>query len=171
MNTISEADVRPLNSLELLSHREITQLLESDADIFQQFRQCALAILNTGSEIDDAAEMLEQYKDFDIQVVPQSRGLKLKVYNAPASAFVDGVMIRGIQDHLFTVLRDIVYTHHKITNADKFDTQSATGITDAVFRILRNARLVKPNTEPNLTICWGGHSISRQEYDYTKQVG
>ena len=37
--------------------------------IFQQFRQCALAILNTGSEIDDAAEMLEQYKDFDIQVV------------------------------------------------------------------------------------------------------
>jgi predicted Rossmann-fold nucleotide-binding protein len=169
--TIAEAYVRPLNSLELLSHREISQLLETNAEIFQQFRQCALAVLNTGSEIDDAAEMLAQYENFDIRVIPQSRGLKIKVFNAPASAFVDGKMIRGIQDHLFSVLRDIVYTHHKLNDAAKFDLSSSPGITDAVFRILRNANMVKPNMAPNLAVCWGGHSISRKEYDYSKAVG
>lgn len=169
--TIDQADVRPLNSLELLSHREISLLLKTDEDVFQQFRQCALAVLNTDSQIDDAAEMLSQFSDFDIRVVPQSRGLKLEVFNAPASAFVDGVMIRGIQDHLFSVLRDIVYTHHKMTNVAKFDLQSSAGITDAVFRILRNANVVQPNQQPNMAVCWGGHSISRVEYDYSKQVG
>jgi predicted Rossmann-fold nucleotide-binding protein len=26
-------------------------------------------------------------------------------------------------------------------------------------------------TNPNMVVCWGGHSISREEYDYTKEVG
>ena len=26
-------------------------------------------------------------------------------------------------------------------------------------------------TNPNLVVCWGGHSISRKEYEYTKLVG
>ena len=42
--------------------------------------------------------------------------------------------------------------------------------TNAVFGLLRNARILKP-ADPNLVVCWGGHSISRDEYIYTKQVG
>ena len=80
-------------------------------------------------------------------------------------------MIRGIQDHLFAVLRDIVYTDHKITRGSKFDLTSSDGITDGVFRILRNAGVVQPNLAPNLVVCWGGHAIDREEYDYSKLVG
>jgi predicted Rossmann-fold nucleotide-binding protein len=40
-----------------------------------------------------------------------------------------------------------------------------------VFRILRNAGAVKPNKAPNLIVCWGGHAIKRNEYDFTKHVG
>jgi hypothetical protein len=40
-----------------------------------------------------------------------------------------------------------------------------------VFQILRNARVLKTQQDPNLVVCWGGHSISRIEYDYTKLVG
>jgi predicted Rossmann-fold nucleotide-binding protein len=47
---------------------------------------------------------------------------------------------------------------------------SSDGITNAVFGLLRNARILHP-TDPNLVVCWGGHSISRDEYLYTKQVG
>ncbi|WIO74169.1 nucleotide 5'-monophosphate nucleosidase PpnN [Porticoccaceae bacterium LTM1] len=171
MERVKEASVRPIKSLELLSHREISELLATNADIFQQFRQCALAVLNTDSQIDDAEEMLNQFADFDIQVEPTSRGLKLRVFNAPATAFVDGQMIRGIQNHLFAVLRDVVYTHEKITRNTKFDLKTSDGVTDAVFRILRNADVVRPNLAPNLAVCWGGHSISRTEYDYSKEVG
>ncbi len=45
------------------------------------------------------------------------------------------------------------------------------GITNAVYRILRNAGLLRPRVRPDMVVCWGGHSISREEYDYTKKVG
>jgi len=40
-----------------------------------------------------------------------------------------------------------------------------------VFHILRNARVLELQLRPNLVVCWGGHSIRRIEYDYTKKVG
>ncbi|MDM3870859.1 nucleotide 5'-monophosphate nucleosidase PpnN [Porticoccus sp. W117] len=169
METIKQASVRPSKSLELLSQREITELLNTNAEVLNQFRQCALAVLNTGSEIDDAAEMLAAYRDFNISVEPTSRGLKLRVANAPASAFVDGKMIRGIQEHLFAALRDIVFTHTKLLSRQP--PENAEAITDIVFRIARNADALPSNTAPNLTVCWGGHAISREEYDYSKLVG
>lgn len=171
MNTVDHATVRPTSSLNLLSHREIAGVMTSNETVAQLFRNCALAVLNTGNEQDDAAEMLATYADFEIAVIPESRGVKLEVHNAPASAFVDGVMLRGIQDHLFAVLRDIVYTDHKIARGSKFDLASSEGITDGVFRILRNAGVVQPNLAPNLVVCWGGHAIDREEYDYSKLVG
>src|SRR5690606_27696580 len=166
MNKIAKATVRPTRSLDLLSHREVEGLMASDEEVFHIFRDCALAELNTGSQRDDVAEIMADYADFEVRVVPQSRGIKLEVYNAPASAFVDGQMIRGIQDHLFAALRDVVYTEHKINRDRRFDLSSGAGLTDAVFRILRNAGVVQANRSPNLVVCWGGHSIDRLEYDY-----
>jgi pyrimidine/purine-5'-nucleotide nucleosidase len=37
-----------------------------------------------------------------------------------------------------------------------------------VFCILRNARVLDQKGRPDLVVCWGGHSISREEYEYTK---
>lgn len=169
---ITHASIRPQSSLNLLSSREIRGLLDSaNSDVYDLFRKCALAVLNTGGELDDAREILETYHDFAIRVVQQPRGLKIELDNAPGSAFVDGVMIRGIQEHLFAALRDVVYTHQKIREPGRFDLGSSAGITDAVFRILRNANIVRPNVAPDLVICWGGHSIPRDEYEFTKEVG
>ena len=80
-------------------------------------------------------------------------------------------MIRGIREHLFAVLRDLLYAHEEILNSARFDLASSTGITDAVFHILRNALMLRAHDEPRLVVCWGGHAISREEYDYTKVVG
>ena len=171
MDIVSHAVVRPANSLNLLSHREIAGVMASNEKVARLFRECSLAVLNTGNDSDNAAKMLADYADFSIAVVPESRGVKLEVQNAPATAFVEGVMIRGIQEHLFAVLRDIVYTDHKLNRGSKFDLASSSGITDAVFRTLRNAGVVRPNLAPNLVVCWGGHSIDRAEYDYSKLVG
>jgi predicted Rossmann-fold nucleotide-binding protein len=80
-------------------------------------------------------------------------------------------MIKGISEHLLAVLRDVVYVSDKIATNPKFDLQSSEGITNAVFHMLRNASILRPNTNPRLVVCWGGHSIGRDEYDYTKEVG
>jgi len=171
MDKIARATLHPLRSLNLLSQEEIGALSTSRRDLFRLFRDCALAILNTDSNKDDAEQIFAAYADFDIQLVPQPRGLKLEIFNAPAQSFVDGTMIRGIQDHIFSALRDIVYTDYKILGRGQEQPQSSAQLTDSVFRILRNAGVVRPDVPPNLVVCWGGHAIPREEYDYAKEVG
>lgn len=128
-------------------------------------------MLVSGEQIgDDPRSIFERYPDFDIQVLQQDRGVKLELKNAPARAFVEGRIIRGINELLFAVVRDIAYVATQM-DAGRFRLGDSYGITHAVFEILRNARVLRSNTDPNLVVCWGGHSINRTEYKYTKMVG
>lgn len=164
--------ISPEGQLEVLSKAEIHKLLDtSQGGLYQIFRQCALAVLNCGSSIDDGKELLERYKSFDISIVQRERGIKLEIKGAPAIAFVDGKMIKGIHEHLFAVLRDIIFISNEVTDNPKFDMSRSDGITDSVFHILRNAQVLRPQRNPNLVVCWGGHSINRLEYNYSKEVG
>ena len=169
--SIPYASVRPAISLDLLSQREMASLANSKEDVHRLFRRCALAVLNSGAESDDTEQILEDFSDFEVNVIAEPRGLRLELFNAPAAAFVDGKMIFGIRNHLFSALRDIVYVHHELLERQQLDLDSGTGITDTVFRILRHAEVVRSNISPKLIVCWGGHSISRDEYDYSKEVG
>ncbi len=169
---LTDARITPEGHLDVLSKIEVAKLLDSSkGGLYQLFRSCSLAVLSHGDYTDDAKELLERHKAFDIQVIQQERGIKLEVKNAPASAFVDGKMIRGINEHLFAVLRDIVYVSDTIIDNPKFDLTSSCGITNAVFHIMRNAGILQKRSKPHLIVCWGGHSISLDEYDYSKEVG
>ena len=164
--------IRPEGTLEVLSKLEVAKLLDTSASgLHEVFRRCSLAVLNSGSNIDDSCAVMARFQDFDIRVVQQERGIQLELMNAPASAFVDGVMIKGIREHLFAVLRDIVYTSTEVVANPAFDLSRPEDITSAVFHILRNAGALRPNEPPNLVVCWGGHSISTEEYQYTKTLG
>ena len=167
-----DARVSPLGSLENLSQREVDQLLRSDqSGVYELFRRCALAVLASGLESDDVRAIFDRYKDFEIRLSRQAWGVKLEVKNAPSGAFVDGQMIRGIKEHLFAVLRDIVYIHDGILRSGRFDLNDSAGVTNAIYHILRNARILDYKGRPDLVVCWGGHSISSEEYIYTKKVG
>ncbi|MGD8595333.1 MAG: pyrimidine/purine nucleosidase domain-containing protein, partial [Gammaproteobacteria bacterium] len=166
------AKISPLGRLELLSKLEVKKLLDkSQGGLYKLFRNCSLAVLNCGNYMDDGKELLERYQSFDIRVLQQERGIKLAVEGAPSSAFVDGKIIKGISEHLFAVLRDVIYVSDEINDNPKINLQTSGGVTNAVFHILRNANILRPLTNPRLVVCWGGHSISREEYDYTKEVG
>ncbi len=162
----------PEGALEVLSQHEVNRLRSTgEGGHHELLRRCALAILNSGSTTDDTREVLAQHRTFDINIVQQDRGVKLALRDAPAAAFVDGEMIRGIRELLFAVLRDVIYINSEFVAGGQFDLDSSHGITNAVFHVLRNAGVLKTGVEPNLVVCWGGHSISREEYDYTKDVG
>ena len=169
---IGHATVAPESNLALLSQREVNALCHHGSQTLHDlFRRCALAVLSSGAEIDDVRALFERYRDFDVSLVQEDRGLRLNLRNAPATAFVGGDMIRGVREHLFAVLRDILYITHELTEGGQFDLGSPAGITDAVFKILRNAGVLAPAVSAGLAVCWGGHSIDRAEYDYTKKVG
>src|SRR5277367_554585 len=167
-----DARVGPRGSLENLSQAEIDKLLDPGArGLYPLFRSCALAVLNSGSDSDNTKEIFERYRDFTVQILRHAWGIKLQIRHAPASAFVDGEMIRGIKEHLFAVLRDVIYTANEIIGNGRLKPTDPASITNAVFHILRNARMLEHKSRPNLAVCWGGHSISEAEYQYTKRVG
>jgi len=170
LTAVVHARVSPKGVLDNLSQQEVDKLLDrGQGGLYPLFRRCALAVLNSGTLIDDARVIFDAYKDFELRIVREPWGIKLEMSHAPASAFVDGDMIRGVKEHLFAVLRDIVYTHNEIVA--RFDLTDPASVTNAIFCILRNARSLEYRGRPDLVVCWGGHSIPREEYDYTKKVG
>jgi pyrimidine/purine-5'-nucleotide nucleosidase len=165
-------EISPRGGLDVLSRSEVARLRDaSSGGMHELLRKCALAVLTTGSDSDDPRAAQQKYPEFDIQVQQQDRGIKIALQNAPATAFVDGELIRGVAELLFAVVRDIAYTATEVNGSNKFDLKTSDGMTGAVFEILRNARVLRSHQDPNLIVCWGGHSIGREEYVYTKSVG
>jgi predicted Rossmann-fold nucleotide-binding protein len=161
--------IYPRGGLDVLSREEVARLRDaSSGGLHDLLRRCALAVLTSGSASDDPRAAQELYPDFDIQVRQQDRGVRIELTNAPAMAFVDDRIIAGVAELLFAVVRDIAFTAIDLNGDAELETSA--GITDAVFRLLRNARVLHP-ADPNLVVCWGGHSIGQEEYKYTKQVG
>lgn len=169
---VVDAEVWPEGSLEVLSQDEVDQLrADSEGGQNALLRRCILAVLNSGAETDDALAVQKQFKDFEVGVIQQDRGLMVTLKSAPAVAFVDGKMIRGTQELLFAVLRDLVFINSEISTSGRFDLATSENITNAVFHILRNARLLQAAARLDLVVCWGGHAIGRKEYDYSKKIG
>lgn len=167
---VVDARIYPRGGLDVLSKAEVARLRDaSSGGMHELLRRCALAVLTSGSASDDPRAARDLYPDFDIQVNQQDRGIRIDLTNAPAMAFVDGEIIRGVAELLFAVVRDLAYMAIEL-EAQRADLDTSEGITNAVFGQLRNARILQP-LDPNLVVCWGGHSISRDEYLYTKQVG
>ncbi|MFT4255945.1 MAG: nucleotide 5'-monophosphate nucleosidase PpnN [Pseudoxanthomonas sp.] len=168
---VQNARIFPSGGLDVLSRVEVARLRDaSSGGMHELLRRCALAVLTSGSASDDPRAARDLYPDFDIHVQQQDRGVRIDLVNAPAMAFVDGEIIRGVAELLFAVVRDLAWTAIEMGPEYAADLESSAGITNAVFGLLRNARILQPG-ESNLVVCWGGHSISRDEYNYTKQVG
>jgi len=164
--------ISPVGTMALLSQLEVDRLkATASSDLYRLYRNCSLAVLNSGSHTDSSKELLEQYKTFDINVQRRERGIKLELVNPPEHAFVDKKLIRGIQEHMFSVLRDIVYVNMHLELHKELNLTSSTHITNFVFSILRNAKALHAGEDPNIVVCWGGHSINPTEYQYTREVG
>jgi len=157
--------------MSLLSQIEIERLQQSsNSKLYRLFRNCVLAVLNVGSHTDSSADIFDQFQDFEVNVLRRERGVKLELINPPPKAFVDGKLIVGIQELVEAVLRDILYVGERYP-AEELEQMSGQHLTHIIFDVLRNAGVVKPVEDPDMVVCWGGHSINDEEYKYSKKVG
>ncbi|KFD17538.1 nucleotide 5'-monophosphate nucleosidase PpnN [Tatumella ptyseos] len=167
--------ISPLGAMDLLSQLEVDMLKRTaSSDLYQLFRNCSLAVLNSGSLTDNSQQLLSQFTDFDINVLRRERGVKLELINPPENAFVDGQIIRSLQANLFAVLRDILFVTGQLNHSARFrepNPKDSAYITNMVFSILRNARALHVGELPNTVVCWGGHSVNPVEYQYCRDVG
>ena len=173
---MSIVDVWPVGSMALLTQAEADSLsMSSQGDLYDLYRNCSLAVLNSGNITDNSKELLDNFRNFEINILRNERGLKIELINPPASSLVEGQVIKKLRKHLYAVLRDIVQMQLLHDTQEeyilkKFPSKSAY-ITSQIFVNLRNANVLKAGIKPNLAVCWGGHSIEKDEYDYAYNVG
>lgn len=177
---LTRVEIEPEDKrLDYLTSTEVQFLtVESANGYHDSFRRCCLGILHAGLHIDDSKELFDKHRDFDVQITRSVQGIKFVLQNAPELAFIDGRLKESLREHLCAAAIDLIY-HAKEVG----EPRSSEEITNAVFHILRHDRVFE--TEEALQgsshkqkrrdlsriVCWGGHSISREEYAYTKAVG
>ena len=155
-----------------LSQLEVNLLNQSaNSELYTLFRNCCLAVLYSGAEIDNSEDIFAPHRDFDVNIISRERGVKIELVNPPPHAFVDGKLIKGVHEHVFSVLRDLLHMGAKYSAESLKTTPESDYITHSVFDMLRHAQTVRDTAELNMVVCWGGHSIDEIEYQYTKEVG
>ncbi|MBN7821411.1 nucleotide 5'-monophosphate nucleosidase PpnN [Bowmanella yangjiangensis] len=164
--------LNPIGAMSLLSQLEVDRLKRStSSELYQLFRNCSLAVLNSGAHEDNFENIFSPYEDFEINLLRRERGVKIELINPPALAFVDDKLIKGVHEHLFAVLRDLLHMGARYEYNLCVNAPESVHTTHMVFDMLRNAEVIRPSGEANMVVCWGGHSISEHEYKYTKEVG
>lgn len=164
--------INPKGSMEQLSHLEMELLTQKvESDLYTLYRNCSLAVLNSGAITDDSRALLNAYSNFKINLIKRERGVALELHHPPQTAFVDDKIMVNIQYHLFAVLRDILFVNAIGQQINLTNVSSTQAITNQVFAILRNAKVLALDEDPNLVVCWGGHSINQTEYQYCRAVG
>ena len=183
--TVKSFTINPVDTcLETLASSEINGLfVDSRHEIHDLLERCSLAVLNSGSGSDDVKALMEEYREFRLQVNRTAGGIELELHHVPEAAFVtyEAIenghakvkykMIEGIRQHIFAVLRDLVFIKREIDHTGKFQLDTQAGIMDAVFMILRNAQVFEKRGHHKIIVCWGGHAIGETEYNYTVEVG
>ncbi|WP_269517998.1 nucleotide 5'-monophosphate nucleosidase PpnN [Alteromonas sp. BMJM2] len=169
---MKKVQLNPMGWMSQLSQAEVARLQDaSDSELFTMFRNCSLAVLNSGVDEDNFEALFAPYESFDIRLVRRERGVKIELINPPEVAFVDDRLVRGVHEHLFAVLRDLLYMGDKYDVLHQHAPADGAQITDMVFDMLRHAKALEGNDGVNTIVCWGGHSINQTEYKYTKEVG
>ena len=144
------ARIYPRGGLDVLSRYEVARLRDaSGGGMHDLLRRCALAVLTSGSASDDPRAARELYPDFDIEVQQQDRGVTIDLRNAPAMAFVDGEIIRGVAELLFAVVRDLAYIAIETGRRQRSGPAEQRRHHRRRVRLLRNARVLRPRrSEP-----------------------
>lgn len=169
---VKRIQLNPVGWMSQLSQLEVNRLQDvTNSQLYDTFRNCCLAVLNSGADEDDAEQLFAPYKDFEVNLIRRERGVKIELVNPPEIAFVDNTLIRGVHEHLFSVLRDLLYMGNKYAFSHQSCPSESSNITDMVFDMLRHADALSTNDKLNTIVCWGGHSIGHNEYKYTKAVG
>ncbi|HWV64180.1 MAG TPA: pyrimidine/purine nucleosidase domain-containing protein, partial [Oxalicibacterium sp.] len=81
---VVDTQLSPEGRLDVLSKAEVHRLLDTrNGGLYELFRNCALAVLNSGSSTDNGKELLERYQSFEIDIIERERGIKLDIKGAP----------------------------------------------------------------------------------------
>ena len=162
------ARINPEAGMEVLSKAEVSRpTAATTGDLCALFRRCTLAVLTTGIESDDARAVLARHPDFDARG-PAGPRRQTDLINAPT-------VLRRRRDHSryppAAVRRTARHSLRRERDQDPGQSERARRHHQRGLRHPAQCRHPCGRSSPNMVVCWGGHSIGRTEYQYTKKVG
>jgi hypothetical protein len=99
---MKKVQLNPVGSMSQLSQVEVAKLQDTtNSELFRMFRNCSLAVLNSGVDEDNYETLFAPYENYDIRLVRRERGVKIELVNPPEVAFVDDQLLKGVHEHLF----------------------------------------------------------------------
>lgn len=130
------------------------------------FRDTVAALMDIHrADNDDKRELREKYAGMSITVRRTARSLILRCSGVPADSLLEGDIPERQKRQISQAVRDLVLEPR---------AAEAHGQSAAVSRVVRSyvARtpLLQQAPRPRCFV-WGGHSTSREEYDFAKEVG
>ncbi|XNM54416.1 pyrimidine/purine nucleosidase domain-containing protein [Escherichia coli] len=94
----------------------------ASSDLYQLFRNCSLAVLNSGKLTDNSKELLSGFENFDINVLRRERGVKLELINPPEEAFVRWANYSLCRPTCSRFMRDIIFVYRQVITPFVFPT-------------------------------------------------
>jgi len=138
------------------------RIASSDAN----FRETVAALIDIHkADNDDKRELREKYASMAIEVRRNGRGLGLRCTGVPAGSLLGGDLPERQKRQISQAVRDLIMAP---------ESPEAHGESAAVSRLVRSyvARtpLLQQAPRPRCFV-WGGHAVSRAEYDFAKEAG
>ena len=169
------------NGTECIKINGTSSSFESSTPILSDEKDLDSTWKDVESNNDDATEEESDYDDTDddasIEFIDflnyQESKTGVNVQINPDQDQVNSTVFMGVNSSssISSSARLTVYSANEIFDSEHFDHSRPQSITDAVFHSLRSAQIFDHEISSNLVVCWGGHSISYDEYEYTKLVG
>lgn len=165
-------DIEPYGHIANLSpvvQARLIERFEAKGEDIEIIRRALLAVLYAGSVSDDAKALFDRHNDFAAHLVQRGDELIIRLSNPPASAFRRRRLIEGARRGLSAVLRDLALAGTVVRGDEISDPDRSH---ERVYRLIEKAGLFNVGDERlDRIVCWGGHSIAREEYEYSKLVG
>ena len=81
---MKKIQLNPVGWMSQLSQLEVSKLEDTtNSNLYQLFRNCCLAVLNSGVDEDNYEMLFAPYESFDIRLIKRERGVKLELINPP----------------------------------------------------------------------------------------
>jgi len=84
---MKKVQLNPVGWMSQLSQAEVANLQDTtNSELFTMFKNCSLAVLNSGVDEDNYEALFAPYGSFEIKLVRRERGVKIELVNPPEVA-------------------------------------------------------------------------------------
>jgi predicted Rossmann-fold nucleotide-binding protein len=145
---------------------ELAKLETGLADPANRMTEIVGALINVHkNDVHDTREIREKFHDMRIELAPVNGTVKLHCSRVPMDCLYDGrnVIWQSVE-HISAVIRDIIFAPESPCEPDA--CRSAY-----IKKFVEHSGLMYRGDRALVMFTWGGHRISREEYDFAKELG